>query len=77
MTTRDSKGWWVVVTAGFLTALAAQPELIEKVMERDPKAIIAVLAMLLSVSGAKMQTSPLPISDAGRAAFKAKEDAQP
>jgi len=74
MTTRDSGAWWIVVAAGFFGSLAAQPELIEKLMERDPKAIIAILAMLFSILGAKMQTSPLPISEEGKAKFKAEND---
>lgn len=58
----------------FLASLAANPELVEHMMELDKKAWISALCQLGAILAAFLKASPLPISDEGRRKYAAKSD---
>lgn len=60
MTTRDSKGWPVLMVAAVLGAVATQPQLIEGLLELNKKAIAAIVCIVLAAIAGQMGTSPLP-----------------
>lgn len=66
MTTRDSKAWIVAVIGAQFASLAQNPQLVEKLIERDRATWISVLCQFFSIAAAAMMASPLPISEDGR-----------
>ena len=71
--TRDSRFWWVVMIGAVATAIMSRMDLLESLLPAQHTdqvhAIIELIALVAGVVGGKMATSPLPISDEGRAKY--------
>lgn len=68
---RDSHAWYVVVLMAWLTALAADPVQLERLLELDRKAIVAAICLLIGNLAMWMRASPInTISDEGREKYQ-------
>lgn len=74
MTTRDSKAWWFLMIGAVVTAFSSRMDLIDPLLPAQhtdkAHAIIEMLSLVVGVASGFMKASPLPISDAGRAAYQ-------
>ena len=49
MTTRDSKAWIGAAIGAWLGSLAVNPDLVEKMMELDKKALVSAMCQLAAI----------------------------
>lgn len=71
--TRDSIIWWIGIVSAVILAVSSRMDLIDPFLPASHTdkvhALIEFLALIIGIASGKMATSPLPISDEGRAKY--------